>query len=65
MSFPFLFIERLQHLLDEARLRQCSGKFNTIIDDGFRHSLNTITLREVHELGGFYYVGGNMLVFDG
>ena len=50
LSLFLVLIQRLENLLDEARLRQRSGKFDAIIDDGFRHSLNMIMLREVHEL---------------
>ena len=65
LSFFLVMIQGLENLLDEARLRQRSGKFDAIIDDSFRHPLNMIMLREVHELRRFYHISSNMLVFDG
>jgi hypothetical protein len=64
-SICFLVIYSLQDLLDKAWLRQCSGKLDTIIDDGFWHAMNPVTLREIYELRGFYHIRGNMLVLNG
>ena len=43
-------IKRLQNLLDEARLRQCAYKLETVVDHGLRYSLHLVALGKVDEL---------------
>lgn len=57
-------VQRLQNFLYKTRFWNCSHNFNTVIDDGFRYSLYSIALSNIDKLGDFYYVGGNMLVFN-
>jgi hypothetical protein len=38
-------------------------ELDTVIDDGFRHSLNPIELGKVNELRNFNHIGRNMFVF--
>jgi hypothetical protein len=59
-----LLVQCTQNFLHKARFWKCSHNFNTVIDDGFRHSLYSIALSNVNELGDLYNISGNMLIFN-